>query len=107
MSNKDLQIKSLTMALRDIDGLCDYCVGCQALGLGHSDDFSENDCLQSDSRGYDFVFDFIRVAREQGILTDETSRRPEHVGMVARPNDSCSLDAAALSATGGATWMLG
>ena len=68
MDNKDLQIEALTKALRTTDGLCEWCVGCQKLELNHGDDCYENDCLQSDDRGYDFVFDTDRVAKEFGII---------------------------------------
>ena len=70
MDNKNLQIKALTMALRNTDGLCEWCVGCHALGLNHSDNFAENDCLQSENRGYDFVFDTERIAEDFGLIED-------------------------------------
>ena len=71
MDYKNLQIEALTRALRTTDGLCEWCVGCQKLGLNHGDDSFENDCLQSDNRGYDFVFDTERVAKELGLTEDK------------------------------------
>ena len=50
MDRKDMIIKKLTDALRMSDGVCDYCVGCQALGKN-----SYDDCLENENRAKDFV----------------------------------------------------
>ena len=66
MTCKDLQIEMLTAALRDCgDGICDYCVGCQALGRDSHDGEGCID-LDGDDRAKFFVFDFNVKSSEFG-----------------------------------------
>jgi hypothetical protein len=60
-TNDHVAIKALTAALRNSDVVCEYCVGCQALGRA-----SYEDCLAD--RAKDFVFDTERVAKDFGII---------------------------------------
>ena len=61
-----LKIEALTAALRECgDGVCDYCVGCQALGRK-----SYEDCIDNDDKAKYFVFDFAAeiAARLEEII---------------------------------------
>ena len=69
-----MQIKVLTAALQNCgDGICDYCVGCQALGKE-----SYEDCLYSENRAKDFVLDFERVAKEFDFSVEKERETRHH-----------------------------
>ena len=74
MNIKDLQIEVLTTALKLSDGLCEWCVGCRARGKPQPpfDALSETDCLTGDDRGYNFVLATETLAREFGIIDENT-----------------------------------